>query len=169
MAPARARSTERQQPQAAPTAEATAASGAESAGESRVGHAGNKASATERQRGGHRTATLNLPFVTAEFRRPDLHLPGRRDVGAAADAVAARARSLSPAELAYYAGLGVLAAVELIEWPVAVAVGAGTALARRSGGGGGGGEGAADTASGESGSPGEGGSPGGRVEGRDQK
>src|SRR5919198_135860 len=78
MAPARARSTERQQPQAAPTAEATAASGAESAG----------------------------------------------------------ARSLSPAELAYYAGLGVLAAVELIEWPVAVAVGAGTALARRSGGGG---------------------------------
>jgi hypothetical protein len=73
---------------------------------------------------------LNLPFVTAQFRKPDLHLPrlGRRKTGTGA--VAAKARSLSAAEIAYFAGLGLLAAVELIEWPVALAVGAGTALAR---------------------------------------
>jgi hypothetical protein len=106
--------------------------------------------------GGHRTATVNLPFVTAQFRRPDLHLPRRRDVGAAAGAVAARARSLSPTELAYYTGLGVLAAVELLEWPVALVVGAGTALARS----GGRERGPSDTVSG-----GEGGAPGGRAEG----
>jgi hypothetical protein len=111
MAPARARSPQAEEPQA----QATPASG------------GNAANGAEREGEGRRTATLNLPFVTAQFRRPDLHLP---DVGAAAGAAAAKARSLSPAELAYYAGLGVLAVVELIEWPVALAVGAGTALAR---------------------------------------
>jgi uncharacterized membrane protein YjdF len=77
-----------------------------------------------------------------------------------------RARPLSPAELAYYAGLGVLAAVELIEWPVAVVVGAGTALARA---GGGGERKQADTAAGgHGGSPDEGGSPSGRAERSDQ-
>lgn len=36
--------------------------------------------------------------------------------------------------LVYYAGLGALAAGELIEWPVAVAIGIGTEVARRSAG-----------------------------------
>ena len=44
----------------------------------------------------------------------DLRL-GQPDVGAAAGAAAATVRSLSPAELAYYAGLGLLTVVELIE------------------------------------------------------
>jgi hypothetical protein len=39
---------------------------------------------------------------------------------------------LPPAErMAYYAGLGALAAFGVIEWPVAAAIGAGTILARR--------------------------------------
>src|SRR3712207_2759948 len=37
---------------------------------------------------GPRTATVNLPFVTAQFRAPDLHLPSRGEVGAAARGVA---------------------------------------------------------------------------------
>ena len=131
MGPARARSAETEEPRT----EATAAE-AETGGA-----AGNGGNATEdaEQGGGARATTLNLPFVTLQFRKPDLHLPRMRrpDLGAATGAAAAKARSLSPAELAYYAGLGALAAFELIEWPVALVVGAGTALARggRNGGG----------------------------------
>jgi hypothetical protein len=152
MAPARARSAQAEEPQA----QAAPANG------------GNGA---EREGAGRQTATLNLPFVTAQFRRPDLHLPrlGRPDVGAAAGAATAKARSLSPAELAYYAGLGLLTVVELIEWPVALVVGAGTALAR-SGRTGGGGRGAGDTATGDTatGAGGDHGSTGAQAEGRGQ-
>jgi hypothetical protein len=149
MAPARARSAQAEEPQA----EATPANGANGA---------------EREGEGRRTATLNLPFVTAQFRRPDLHLPrlGRPDVGAAAGAAAAKARSLSPAELAYYAGLGVLTVVELIEWPVALVVGAGTALARS---GRTGGRGTRDTGAGDTGTGGDRGSPGAKAEGSGQE
>jgi hypothetical protein len=147
MAPARARSAQAEQPQA----KSTSANG------------GNAANGAEPEGEGRRTATLNLPFVTAQFRKPDLHLP---DVGAAAGAAAAKARSLSPAELAYYAGLGVLAVVELIEWPVALAVGAGTALAR-SGRNGGGRRGTGDTGAG-TGAGGDRGSPGAQAEGSGQ-
>jgi hypothetical protein len=53
----------------------------------------------------------------------------RRDVGEAVNTVQS---SLPPVErLAYYAGLGALAALGIIEWPVAAAIGAGTLLARR--------------------------------------
>jgi hypothetical protein len=73
----------------------------------------------------------------------------------------ATARSLSPAELAYYAGLGLLTVVELIEWAVALAAGAGTALARS---GRTGGRGAGDTGAG-----GDRGSPGAQAEGTRQQ
>jgi hypothetical protein len=151
MAPARARSAQAEEPQAQ-AAPANGGNGAERGGE------------------GRRTATLNLPFVTAQFRRPDLHLPrlGRPDVGAAAGAAAAKARSLSPAELAYYAGLGLLTVVELIEWPVALAVGAGTALARM-GRDDGGGRGAGDTGAGDTGAGGGRGSPRAQAEGSKQE
>ncbi|NIH81445.1 hypothetical protein [Amycolatopsis viridis] len=81
-----------------------------------------------------RTATVNLPFVKAEFRAPDLRLPkprvpDRDEVTAALGA--ARSFLPPPRQLAYWGGLGVLAAVELIEWPVAVAIGVGTAVASR--------------------------------------
>jgi hypothetical protein len=52
----------------------------------------------------HGTATVNLPFVS--------YLP-------------------SPGQAAYFGGLAAL--LEVLEWPVALAIGAGTALMGRSG------------------------------------
>jgi hypothetical protein len=89
---------------------------------------GPRGTASER-----RTATVNLPFVTAQFRRPEMHvprLPGRQEVGAAAGV--AQSFLPPPERLVYYAGLGALAAFEVVEWPVAVAIAAGTAIAGRS-------------------------------------
>ncbi|WP_229874086.1 hypothetical protein [Amycolatopsis deserti] len=84
---------------------------------------------------------MDLPFVHAEFRAPDLHLPrvptprvpmpNRGELTSALDTV--RSFLPPPRQLAYYGALGVLAAVELIEWPVAVAIGLGTAVAGRGG------------------------------------
>lgn len=81
-----------------------------------------------------RTATVNLPFVTAEFRAPEIHLPSisipdRNDLTGAVSAI--RERLPSPAQVAYYAGLGVLGVLELVEWPVVLAIGVGTAIAQR--------------------------------------
>jgi hypothetical protein len=77
-----------------------------------------------------RTATVNLPFVTAQFRLPDVEVPrvSGREVMYAANA--ARSYLPAPPRLAYFAGLGLAAAFEVIEWPVAVAIGAGTVIAR---------------------------------------
>jgi hypothetical protein len=78
---------------------------------------------------GRRSATVNLPFVTAQFRAPDLHLPGRDDVAGAARGV----RSLlpSPSAALFYGGLAATAIAGAIEWPVAAAIGLGTALASK--------------------------------------
>jgi len=85
---------------------------------------------------GPRTATVNLPFVTAEFRAPQLHMPhvpaphvGKHEVVAAAQT--ARSYLPEPRQALYYGGLALLAAVEVLEWPVAAAIGVGTALAGR--------------------------------------
>jgi hypothetical protein len=79
--------------------------------------------------GGRRAATLNLPFVTAEFRAPDLHVPGRQELGNAAR----EARSMLPSRssMLFYGGLAATAVVGVIEWPVAAAIGVGAALASR--------------------------------------
>lgn len=80
-----------------------------------------------------RTATVNLPFLTAEFRAPEIRLPSIAipDRGDLTDAVSAlRARLPSPGQAAYYAGLGVLGVLELVEWPVALAIGVGTVIAQ---------------------------------------
>jgi hypothetical protein len=78
---------------------------------------------------GSRSATLNLPFVTAQFRAPDLHVPSRQELGSAARG----ARSMLPSgkSMLFYGGLAVTAAVGAIEWPVAAAIGVGSALASR--------------------------------------
>src|SRR5918997_2615969 len=60
-----------------PSAEATS-SRKEVTGAEPAGHAAGRP----------RTATVNLPFVTAQFRAPDLHLPSRGEVGAAARGIA---------------------------------------------------------------------------------
>jgi hypothetical protein len=80
--------------------------------------------------------TLRLPLVTAIVqvpRRPQLPHVGRRDVAEAAGA----ARSLlpPPEQLLFYGGLGALAALEIIEWPIVAAVAAGTWVAQRGAGG----------------------------------
>jgi len=88
------------------------------------------------QTGHPRTATVRLPFVTAEFRAPDIHLPSlpvhvpdRNDLSGAVSSI--RSRLPSPSETAYYAGLGLLGALGIIEWPVVIVVGVGTAIAHR--------------------------------------
>ena len=76
--------------------------------------------------------TLHLPLVTATVRPPHLPRVGRRELAGAAGVL----RSLlpPPEEALLFAGLGVLTLVELIEWPVAVAVAAGTVVAQRTAG-----------------------------------
>jgi hypothetical protein len=70
--------------------------------------------------------TVKLPLVTLQVRPPHI---SPHDMGEAVNSAQA---SLPPPErLAYYAGLGALAALGIIEWPVAVAIGAGTMLAKR--------------------------------------
>jgi hypothetical protein len=100
-----------------------------------------------------RTATVNLPFVTAEFRAPDVHMPhvlhpswasvpliGRLPhphvPGAAGRQVTDAARVVGSHlpdrdQLALFAGLGAVAAAGVIEWPVAAAVAGATVVAKR--------------------------------------
>ncbi|MBP2703802.1 hypothetical protein JOL79_08290 [Microbispora sp. RL4-1S] len=79
---------------------------------------------------------LNLPFLKIQVRPPEMHMPHmhmprvhRRDVGNAVDI--ARTFLPPPERIMYYGGLGALAALGLIEWPVAAAIGAGTMIAQR--------------------------------------
>jgi hypothetical protein len=70
---------------------------------------------------------VDMPLMSAQFRAP--HLPGREEIGSAASSV--RSMVPSPTSMLFYGGLALTAALGVIEWPVAVAVGAGTALASR--------------------------------------
>jgi hypothetical protein len=104
---------------------------ADDKGAAATGSDADEAGTAQKDTGHPRTATVNLPFVTAQFHAPDLHLPKPRqpEMGAALQ----RARNFlpSPQQALYYGGLGLMAALELVEWPVAAAIGVGTALARR--------------------------------------
>lgn len=93
-----------------------------------------KPSGTTEQRS-PRTVTVELPFVTATFRRPEINLPAvrvpnRQEVRFAAHTV--QSYLPAPRQAVYYGGLAALAAFEVIEWPVALAIGAGSALMGRS-------------------------------------
>ncbi|GEL19221.1 hypothetical protein [Pseudonocardia asaccharolytica] len=79
--------------------------------------------------GSGRTATLNLPFVTAVFHPPDVHVPTREELNDAARRVGGLLPSGKSA--LYYGGLAATALAGVIEWPVAAAIGVGTALASR--------------------------------------
>jgi hypothetical protein len=72
---------------------------------------------------------VRLPFITAEFQRPDVSLPGRAEIEGAVGTV--REKLPPPEELAYYGGLALLAVFSVIEWPVAAAIGVGTAVTHR--------------------------------------
>lgn len=76
-----------------------------------------------------RSATIDLPFVTAQFRMPEVHVPSREELEAAAHGV----QSLLPSRksMLFFGGLAVTAAAGVIQWPVATAIGIGSALASR--------------------------------------
>lgn len=81
-----------------------------------------------------RTVTLSVPTVSMQARRvkvPDVRLPEVRmpDLGPAVERV--RSQMPPPSELAYFAGLGLLGVLEVIEWPIVLVVGAGTVVAQR--------------------------------------
>lgn len=80
---------------------------------------------------GHRSATLNLPFFTAQVRLPDIRIPSREDFSTAARGVQRKAPSGKA--LLFFGGLTATAALGAIEWPVAAAIGVGSALASRGG------------------------------------
>jgi hypothetical protein len=83
---------------------------------------------TEQQASAGRTAHLNLPGMSAEFHKPQLPSPNEM-----AHAAKAAPSLLPPTDkLLYYGGLGAAAVLGVIEWPVAIAVGAGIAIAQRS-------------------------------------
>ncbi|WP_200902400.1 MULTISPECIES: hypothetical protein [Protofrankia] len=69
------------------------------------------------------SATLRTPFATARIEIP--RAPGTSmKVGPI--------RLPSPTQTAFYVGLGVLAVTEVVEWPVAAAIGAGAYIAQHS-------------------------------------
>jgi hypothetical protein len=85
-----------------------------------------------------RPTTLNLGFVTMQFHRPQLrppqvHLPSPRMSRENVDAAMESARSFmpDPREAAYYGGLALMAVLDVIEWPVAAAIGVGSIMFRR--------------------------------------
>lgn len=89
----------------------------------------------------HQTAWhVNLPLMSVELRAPRLphvpvprvHVPTRQEL----DTAARNTRSKMPprSALVFCGGLAATAALGVIEWPVAVAVGVGTVLATRRGG-----------------------------------
>ncbi|MFF4775944.1 hypothetical protein [Microtetraspora fusca] len=88
----------------------------------------------ERHDGHNGQFTLNLPMLSLQFHRP--HMPhlemphmSRQEVGHAVDV--ARSFLPPPERVIYYGGLGALAVLGVIEWPVAAAIGVGTMLAQR--------------------------------------
>lgn len=102
----------------------------EDAGEEKPAERARAARAAGGQR---RTARVNLPLVSAEFRAPQLRMPTVptprgmvRAAGSATNYLPSRDKLL------LYGGLGTAAVIGVIEWPVAIAVGAGVAVAQRS-------------------------------------
>ncbi|WP_322779649.1 hypothetical protein [Frankia sp. Cas4] len=87
---------------------------------------GHARDAEQREAGRPHTATLRTPFATARLEVP--RAPGTSmKVGPV--------RLPSPAQTAFYLGLGALAVAEVVEWPIAAAIGVGTYVAQHSRGG----------------------------------
>lgn len=116
----------------------TTASGGSGKQQSRSGGRGKKqrstASATdsgpERHGQNGNATTVELPFVTAQFHTPEIHLPTGQDLTSAARTV--REQLPSREQGLFYGGLAVSAAFAVIDWPVAMAIGVGHALLSRS-------------------------------------
>jgi hypothetical protein len=78
---------------------------------------------------------VTVPVLTPHLRTVHVPTPGMSYVEDAGRVVAGYLPS--PGRLAFYGGLGVAAVVGLLDWPVAAAIGIGTAIARRTAGRGG--------------------------------
>lgn len=79
---------------------------------------------------------ITIPVVAPEFKIHKLRIPVPRVPKVNKEEVSSAGRTaagyLPPKDqFVYYAGLGALAAFGVIEWPVAAAIGVGTAIARR--------------------------------------
>ena len=79
----------------------------------------------------HDLLALDTPVLSLRIHRPHLRLPRLATAPAGRAARAARSALPPPSRLAYYGGLGAAAALGAIEWPVAVAIGVGTAIGQR--------------------------------------
>lgn len=118
----------------------TTASGGSGKQQSRSGGRGTKRpqrstastsdSGPERHRQNGNATTVELPFVTAQFHTPEIHLPTGKDLTSAAQTV--REQLPSREQGLFYGGLAVSAAFAVIDWPVAMAIGVGHALLSRS-------------------------------------
>ncbi|MGP4016135.1 hypothetical protein [Saccharopolyspora sp. 5N708] len=72
---------------------------------------------------------IPLPRVTAEMHTYQIPLPNRANITSAAETV--RGQLPSRDQAMFYGGLAAGVAFSLIEWPVALAIGVGNALMRR--------------------------------------
>jgi hypothetical protein len=94
---------------------------------------GVRADATQAADSERRTAHLNLPGMSAEFRAPQLRRPSVPTPRELVRVAGAATTLLPPRDqLLYYTGLGAAAVMGVIEWPVAIAIGAGVVVAQRS-------------------------------------
>ncbi|SDQ65098.1 hypothetical protein [Thermostaphylospora chromogena] len=96
-----------------------------------IGKTGAAAEAGEHDGGGF---TLNLPVASIHIQGKRPHMPSlphidRREIGHAVNVT--RSFLPPPERLLYYGGLGALAVLGAIEWPVAAAIGVGTMVAQR--------------------------------------
>ena len=77
-------------------------------------------------------ASIPVPYVTAQLHTTHIPLPeipGRNEVASTVTAV--RGALPSRDQLLFYSGLVAAAALSVIEWPVAAAIGIGAAVVRR--------------------------------------
>jgi hypothetical protein len=94
---------------------------------------GGKQKAARQGRGKARASgdgvSVPVPIVIPRLKVYHLQVPGPSGIGQAGRSVTGR---LPPPErLAFYGGLGAAAVFGVIDWPVAVAIGVGTAIARQ--------------------------------------
>ena len=122
------RSTRGRQQKADRSSASTASSSGQSAKREQAAKQEQSSKREQSARQGQST-TVELPFVTAQFHKPDIQLPGWQEVNSAADSV--RSQLPSRDQALFYGGLAAGAAFSLIEWPVAVAIGVGNALITR--------------------------------------
>jgi hypothetical protein len=87
--------------------------------------------ATDAQVKGARGVTLSVPGVSVRLSVPEVHVPEPARHAVTAAVHKAQAMMPPPEQAAFYVGLGVLAALQLIEWPVAAVIGAGMAVNQR--------------------------------------